>query len=81
MTADLSVEFDKYKNNYLQMEKQHKNFDKKLSEGKGARDQLLNEKDQVEREAREEETRLLNLLQELEENFVELESNLRFLSN
>jgi hypothetical protein len=29
--ADLSVEFDKYKNNYLQMEKQQKNFDKKLS--------------------------------------------------
>jgi myosin heavy chain 9/10/11/14 len=35
----------------------------------------LNEK--VEREAREEEKRLLNLLRELEENFVELQSNWR----
>ena len=32
--ADVSVELEKYKNSYLQLEKQQKNFDKKLSEEK-----------------------------------------------
>jgi len=58
------------------MEKLQKNFDKKLSEEKVLREQAIAEKDQVEREAREKETRLLNLLRELEERnelYVELD--------
>lgn len=65
--ADISVELEKYRNSYLSLEKQQKNFDKKSNEEKLLREQLLVEKDQVEREARENQTRLLNLLRDVEE--------------
>jgi len=48
------------------LEKQQKGFDKKLTEERMGREQVLAEKEQVEREAREKETRLLNLLREFE---------------
>jgi hypothetical protein len=51
----------------LQLEKQQKNFDKRFSEEKLLREQLLAEKEQVECETREKETRLLNLLRNIEE--------------
>jgi hypothetical protein len=57
----------KYKNNFLNLEKQQKNFDKILNEAKALSEQLMIEKERVEREAHEKATRLLNLARELDE--------------
>lgn len=45
--GDVSVELEKYKNQLMQVEKQQKNFDKKLTEEKVQREQILVEKEQV----------------------------------
>ena len=61
----------------LDLEKKQRNFDKILAEEKLNADRISGERDTAEREARDKETKLLNLNRELDDTLVRLEESER----
>ncbi|XP_048764232.1 myosin heavy chain, non-muscle isoform X2 [Ostrea edulis] len=64
---DLTVELETQKSATSNMDKKQKKFDQMLSDEKAVSQRLATERDNVEREAREKETKIMNLQRELEE--------------
>ncbi|CAF0782742.1 unnamed protein product [Adineta ricciae] len=65
--ADLSVELERYRAIAQNVEKQQRNFEKRIQDEKNIQDKLRHERDKNEKEIREKETQRLNLLKDLEE--------------
>merc|ERR1719458_2502963 len=64
---DANLELDTHRSKVLDLEKKQRNFDKILAEEKMNADRIAGERDNAEREARDKETRLLNMNRELED--------------
>merc|ERR1712015_373681 len=72
---DATHELDSHRAKVLDLEKKQRNFDKILAEEKLNADRIAGERDTAEREARDKETKLLNLNRELEDTLVRLEES------
>ena len=72
---DATHELDSHRAKVLDLEKKQRNFDKILAEEKLNADRLSGERDTAEREARDKETKLLNLNRELDDTLVRLEES------
>merc|ERR1711934_424642 len=59
----------------LELEKKQRNFDKILAEEKMNSERIAGERDTAEREARDKETKLLNLNRELEDTISKIEDS------
>ncbi|XP_040569834.1 myosin heavy chain, non-muscle isoform X3 [Lepeophtheirus salmonis] len=70
---DASLELDVHRGKVLELEKKQRNFDKILTEEKNTTDRIATERDNAERDAREKETKLLNLNRELEDTLARLD--------
>ena len=64
---DVNVSVEQQRSAYTNMERKQKKFDAMLSEEKNNSSKLLAEREQIEKEAREKETKILNLQKELDE--------------
>jgi len=74
---DASLELDTHRSKVLELEKKQRNFDKILAEEKMNADRIAGERDNAEREARDKETKLLNMNRELEDIMSQLEDSER----
>ncbi|XP_067672763.1 myosin heavy chain, non-muscle-like isoform X1 [Haliotis asinina] len=74
---DLTIERDSQRSTTSQMEKKQRKFDQMLNEEKAISERLAAERDGIERECRDKETRILNLNRDLEELRERLESSER----
>ena len=74
---DATLELDTHRSKVLEFEKKQRNFDKILAEEKMNADRIAGERDTAEREARDKETRLLNMNRELEDVMSQLEDSER----
>ncbi|CAB3385979.1 Hypothetical predicted protein [Cloeon dipterum] len=64
---DTTIDLEAQRGKVVELEKKQRNFDKVLAEEKTVADQIAQERDNAEREAREKETKVLSLTRELEE--------------
>ncbi|XP_065222996.1 myosin heavy chain, non-muscle [Planococcus citri] len=64
---DLNIDLEAQRSKVMELEKKQRNFDKVLAEEKAVAEQIANERDTAEREARDKETRVLSLTRELDD--------------
>lgn len=73
---DLNVAIEQQRNAYSNLERKQKKFDASLAEEKATSAKMQADRDQLEKEAREKETKIINMtkqLDDLRDKFAELE--------
>merc|ERR1719288_188619 len=72
---DANLELDTHRSKVLELEEKQRNLDKILAEEKMNSKRIAGERDTAEREARDKETKLLNLSRELEDTISKIEDS------